>query len=270
MEENFEQLLNNSEKHIEAGQTVTGKIISITRKNEIFVDLGYKADGIIPLREYSDRENADPNKEFKVGDMITVDILKMNDGLGNVLLSYKRAQKRTNKKEFWEKAEIGQKMKGIVRAISSYGAFVEVALGIEGLLHISDMTWKRNADPKDILKENDEIEVVIKELDKENKRVKLALVSKGENPWNKVESKYKVDDVVKVKIIKIMPFGAFAELEPGIEGLIHISQISKKRIANPREELQEGQEVNAKIIKIDLENKKIEFSMRELEGENHE
>lgn len=270
MEENFEQLLNNSEKHIEAGQTVTGKIISITRKKEIFVDLGYKADGLIPLREYSDRENADPNKQFKEGDMITADILKMNDGLGNVLLSYKRAQKRTNKKEFWEKVEVGQKMKGTVRAISSYGAFVEVALGIEGLLHISDMTWKRNADPKDILKEDDEIEVTIKELDKENRRVKLALVSKGGNPWNKVENKYKIDDVVKIKIIKIMPFGAFAELEPGVEGLIHISQISKRRIVNPREELQEGQEVNAKIIKMDLENKKIEFSMRELEGENNE
>ncbi|MFN2959474.1 S1 RNA-binding domain-containing protein, partial [Escherichia coli] len=88
---------------------------------------GYKADGIIPLREYSDRENENPTKEFKVGDMITADILKMNDGIGNVLLTYKRAQKRIDRKECWDKIEICQKMKGIVTAMSSYGAFVEVA-----------------------------------------------------------------------------------------------------------------------------------------------
>ena len=112
--------------------------------------------------------------------------------------------------------------------------------------------------------------VSVKELDKENKRFKLSYEKKGPNPWNKVEEKYHVGDVVKVKISKIMPFGAFAELEKGIEGLIHISQICERKIAKPEEELQVGQKVNAKIINIDFENKKIELSIRELEGTSQE
>ena len=124
-----------------------------------------------------------------------------------------------------------------------------------------------------IIKDKDKIVIgrfTITELDKENKRFKLSYEKKGPNPWNKVEEKYHVGDVVKVKISKIMPFGAFAELEKGIEGLIHISQICERKIAKPEEELQVGQKVNAKIINIDFENKKIELSIRELEGTSQE
>lgn len=351
MEENFEELFNKSIQNVELGKTVTGTVISISSKNEIFVDLGYKSDGIIPYKEYTDEEGKDPRNEFKPGDEITADILKMNDGIGNILLSYKRVKQREERasfeekiknneiitekvkainekglilehsgirifipyslsgilknedknsyigrevefviteygngrvigsikelqdrektkieEEFWVNAEEGKTYTGTVKAISTYGAFVEIEKGIQGLLHISEITWERNANPQDFLKEEEQVEVAIKELDKENKRLKLTLLSKGENPWNSVEEKYKVNDIVEVKITKLMNFGAFAELEPGVEGLIHISQISSQRIAKPEEKLTQGQVLNAKIINIDLENKKIELSVKELEG----
>ena len=132
------------------------------------------------------------------------------------------------------------------------------------------MAWGRNQKPEDILKVNEQIEVRIKQADKENRRLMLIYEKKGPNPWNKIDEKYHIGDIVTVKVVKIMPFGAFAELEKGIEGLIHISQICERKIAKPEEELQVGQKVNAKIINIDFENKKIELSIRELEGTSQE
>ena len=159
------------------------------------------------------------------------------------------------------------RIRNIVQNIGA--AFVDIG-GAQGLLHISEMAWGRNQNPRDILQVGQEIEVKVKEVDKDNKRFKLSYEKKGPNPWNKVEEKYHVGDVVKVKISKLMPFGAFAELEKGIEGLVHISQICERKIAKPEEELKVGQKVNAKIIDIDLENKKIELSIRELEGTSQE
>ena len=353
----FEEILNQSFKQLKVGTTVTGTIIEINDKGEIFVDIGYKADGIIPRREYSSDENANPNDEFKPGDKIKADILKLNDGLGNVLMSYKKVKIRKAKEEFnarvenketftekvdkinkngliinykgvirifiplslsniskdenienyqnkevqfkviendeknrkiigsikevidaerkekedkfWNDIKVGKKYKGIVTSISDYGAFVDIN-GFQGLLHISEMTWGRNQNPKDILTVGQEIEVSVKELDLDHKRFKLSYEKKGPNPWEKVKDKYNIGDVVTVKISKIMPFGAFVELEKGIEGLVHISQICERKISKPEEELVVGQEVNAKIINIDLENKKIELSIRELEGTSRE
>ena len=132
------------------------------------------------------------------------------------------------------------------------------------------MTWERDKKPKDILKVGQEIKVSIKELDKENKRIKLVYDKKGPNPWDVAAEKYKVSDVVTVKISSLVPFGAFAKIDKGVEGLIHISQISEKRINKPEEVLKVGQKVNAKIISMDPENKKIELSIRELEGTSNE
>ena len=141
-------------------------------------------------------------------------------------------EKKAKEEEFWNNIEVGKKYTGTVTAISDYGAFVDIG-GAQGLLHISEMTWGRNQNPRDILEVGQSIEVSVKELDRENKRFKLSYEKKGPNPWNKVEEKYHVGDVVKVKIFKIMPFGAFAELEKGIEGLIHISQICERKITKP-------------------------------------
>lgn len=352
MEDNltFEDIVNQTLKSIKKGTVITGTIVEINDKNEIFVDIGYKADGIIPKSEFFGEE------ELKVGDKIKAEVLKLNDGQGNVLLSNKHLklkeiknsfnekvekneifeekvssvnsngliilyrnlirifiplslsnihkdeeniesyvgkevkfkiienedkriigsikavtdeEKKKKEEDFWKEIEVGKKYKGIVTSLSDYGAFVDIG-GAQGLLHISEMTWGRNENPRNILKVNEEIPVTVKELDKENKRFKLSYDKKGPNPWDKVKGKYNVGDIVKVKITKLMPFGAFAELEKGIEGLIHISQICERKITKPEEELEVNKKVNAKIINIDEENKKIELSIRELEGTSNE
>ena len=132
------------------------------------------------------------------------------------------------------------------------------------------MTWERDKKPQDIVKLGQEIKVKVLEFDKENKRLKLEYDKKGANPWDKFAEKYNVNDIVTVKVANLMPFGAFVKIDKGVEGLVHISQISEKRIAKPEEVLKVGQKVNAKIINIDLENRKIELSIRELEGTSNE
>lgn len=274
-EENFEQLLNDSMKESRKLEKVTeGTVINVNDKGEVFVDLNYKADGLIPKSEYSFDVNADPKKELKPGDKITVQVLKLNDGEGNVLLSYKKIRSAEYKKKqeekvskFWSEAEIGNKYEGLVSSVCSYGAFIDID-GVQGLLHISEISWKRDAVVQDILKVGQKVSVTIKELDKENRRMKLAYDGKGEDPWNTID--VKVGDTVKVIIKKMMPFGAFAEIKEGVEGLIHISQISTIRITKPEDILSVGEEVNAKIIDMDVENKKIELSIRELEGTSSE
>ena len=353
--ESFEELFNESIKNDSTlEKIVTGTIIEITSKGEIFVDLGYKADGIIPRKEYSFNVEDDPRDEFKVGDTITAEVVKMNDGTGNVLLSYKRnkisqekekfaqrvsageifeskinqinekgivtevngvrvfiplslsgirkeeklesyqgkkieykviefdpenrkvigsnriiedEKKQKIEADFWNNIEVGKEYTGTVATVNSYGAFVDLG-SVHGLLHVSEITWRRNANAADFLKEGEKITVIVKELDKENKKVQLSYPNKEANPWNNVSEKYNLNDVINVTVKKFMPFGAFVELEDGVEGLVHISQISDERIAKPEDKLQLGQKVDAKIIGIDLENKKIELSIREISGTN--
>lgn len=264
----FEELLNNSMNQNQRLDKITeGTVISVNQNNEVFVDLNYKADGIIPRGEYSFDENVNPSKELKPGDKIKVEVLKLNDGQGNVLLSYKKLRDQERKKEFWDNVEVGKEYEGVVSSICSYGAFIDIN-GIQGLLHISEISWNRDVKVQDILKQGQTIKVIIKELDRENKRIKLSYADKGVNPWDNL--KINVGDVVKVKIRKFMPFGAFAQIAEGVDGLIHISQISTQRIAKPDEKLKIGEDVNAKVLNIDLENKKIELSIKELEGTSNE
>lgn len=271
----FEELLNNSLKqNKKLDKIVTGKVISVNSKGEIFLDINYKADGIIPKGEFSYEDSVNPSNEVKPGDTLTAEVVKLNDGEGNVLLTCKKIRKSEARKEaenkienFWNEAKVGDKYKGVVSSICSYGAFIDIN-GVQGLLHISELSWDREAKAQDLLKQGQEITVKIKELDQEHKRMKLSYDGKGEDPWNKIE--YKVGDVIKVKITKLVPYGAFAEVTKGVEGLIHISQICEQRIAKPEEKLEVGQKVNAKVIGLDIDNKKIELSIRELEGTSNE
>lgn len=351
----FEQLMEESLKEMKLDKVVTGNVIAITDKGEIVVDLGYKADGIIPKKEYCN-ELGEPIAEINIGDKITAEVLKLNDGEGNVLLSYKKIQtklareefeekvkndeifeekivevlekgfvtsykgirifiplslsgitrdedmqdykgktvkfkiteyepkirkivgsikaildveRQEREKEFWDNVEVGKEYEGIITSISTYGAFVDLG-AVQGLLHVSEITWEKNANPRDLLNVGEKIKVIVKAFDKENKRIMLVYKEKGPNPWNEIDEKYKVGDIVTVKVVKFMNFGAFVELEYGIEGLVHISQISEKRITKPEEVLKIGQKVNAKIIELDKENRKIELSIRELEGTSDE
>lgn len=294
-EKSFEELFNESLNEKKFDKTVTGKVISISSKGEIFVDFGYKADGIVPLKEYSDDENANPKDEFKSGDTITADVLKWNDELGNVLLSYKRVQKRENArlekerrikeaeereqrkieransiKEFWNNVAVGKTYIGTISKIEKYGLFVDLG-DVRGLLHISEIFWNKEEKLEDKFEVGEQIEVTIKDFNKEENKISLAYPGKGENPWYTLVDKYSVNDIVTCKVIKFAPFGAFVEIEKGLEGLVHNSQItSLKRITKPEEELKLGQMVNAKILNIDKENCKIGLTIKELEGTSNE
>lgn len=294
-EKSFEELFNESLNEKRFDKTVTGTVISISSKGEIFVDFGYKADGIITLKEYSEDENANPKNEFKSGDTITADVLKWNDGLGNVLLSYKRVKKREeyklekerkireaeerkqkkeqlikDKKAFWENLKVGNTYIGTISKIENYGLFVDLQYA-RGLLHISEITWNKEEKLAEKYSVNEQIEVIVKSFDNENQKIELAYPLKGENPWYALAEKYNINDVVTCKIVKFAPFGAFVEIEPGLEGLVHNSEItSLKRITKPEEELTLDQTVNAKIINIDKEKCKIGLSIKELEGTSME
>lgn len=294
-EENFEELFNKSLEEKRFDKTITGKVIEVSSKGEIFVDFGYKADGIIPLKEYSEDENKNPKDEFNPGDTITADVLKWNDGLGNVLLSYKRVEKRRkikeekekrikeakereikreerakSLKEFWDNIKIGKLYTGTIDKIADYGLFINLG-PTKGLLHISEIFWNKDEKLEDKFNVGEVIEVVVKDFDKENNKISLAYPLKGENPWYALASKYNINDVVTCKVIKFAPFGAFVEIEKGLEGLVHNSEITTlHRVAKPEDELEIGQMVNAKIINIDKESKKIGLSIKELEGTSKE
>lgn len=294
-EKNFEELYNESLNAKRFDKTVTGTVIQISRKGEIFVDFKYKADGIIPKSEYSDDENKNPKDEFKPGDTITADVLKWNDGLGNVLLSYKKYKIRENAKkekelkikqaeerekqkreraknieDFWNNIKIGKTYTGTISKIADYGIFVDLGL-VTGLAHRTELVWDRNEKLENKFNINDEIEVKIKSFDKEEKRISLEYPLKGENPWFSLANKYKVSDIVTCKVVKFASFGAFLEIEKGLEGLVHNSEITGlKRVIKPEDELQLGQTINAKIIDIDKERLKIGLSIKEIEGTSAE
>lgn len=294
-EESFEKLYNESLNEKIFDKRITGTVIQISRKGEIFVDFKYKADGIIPRKEYSDDETKNPKDEFKPGDKITADVLKWNDGLGNVLLSYKKykreedakrekelkikqAEERKRQKiertksleEFWSNLQIGKTYKGTITKIADYGVFVNLGL-VTGLAHKSELVWDKNEKLENKFKIGDEIEVKIKDFNKEEKRISLEYPLKGENPWLTLANKYNVNDIVTCKVVKFAPFGAFVELEKGLEGLVHNSEITGlRRVVKPEDELQLGQMVNAKIINIDREKLKIGLTIKELEGTSSE
>ena len=294
-EKNLQELYDESLNAKRFNKTVTGTVIQISRKGEIFVDFKYKADGIIPKKEYSDDENKNPQDEFKPGDKISADVLKWNDGLGNVLLSYKKykaredaekekalkikqakeieRQKRErakNLEDFWNDLKVGKTYKGTISKIADYGIFVDLGLA-KGLAHKSELLWDKNEKLENHFNINDEIVVKIKEVNKEEKRISLEYPLKGENPWFALANKYKVTDIVTCKVVKFAAFGAFLEIEKGLEGLVHNSEItSLKRVVKPEDELKLGQTINAKIIDIDKERLKIGLSIKEIEGTSAE
>ena len=294
-EKDLQKLYAESLNNKKGEKTVTGTVIQVSSKGEIFVDFKYKADGIIPKGEYLDDASKNPNDEFKTGDTITADVLRWNDGEGNVLLSYKKYKKREDRKkeqelrikqaeerekqkiervkniqEFWDNIAVGKTYIGTISRIADYGIFVDLGV-VTGLAHISELTWDKNQKLEDKFNLNEDIEVKIKSFNKEERKIALEYPLKGENPWFSLADKYKVNDIVTCKVVKYAPFGAFLEIEKGLEGLVHNSEITTlKRVTKPEDELAIGQLVNAKIINIDKERLKIGLSIKELEGTSKE
>lgn len=349
--QNFAELYESSLKRLEEGTVVEGTIVDIVG-DDIFVDLGYKADGVIPRDEFTYGDEK-PTDKYKVGDKITAYILRMNNGQGNILLSTKRLETKKLREEFennvkedkpinakvtevvnggviaecgnikifvpqtqlakkvtdlveykgkcvalkvieynpekrkivgserklaneerqkqvektWSEIEEGKVIKGTVKQLTDYGAFVDIG-GVDGLLHISEISWKPIKHPSEVLRVGQEIEVTVLKVDKENKKISLGYRKPEDNPWANV--KYQVGDVVTGTVVSMKPFGAFVELEDGLEALVHISNITVRRISKPQDALKLGQEVTAKVVEVDLDKKRIELSIRELEGTSTE
>ena len=180
-----------------------------------------------------------------------------------------RDERRAKEEAFWANIEVGQEFDGAVRSLTSYGAFVDLG-GVDGMVHNTELSWRRIKSPAEVVSVGDVIHVYVKDVDVERKRISLGYKTDAMNPWNIFTGKYAEEDVAEVKIVSLMPFGAFAEIVPGVDGLIHISQIADHKITKPADVLEIGQVVNAKITAIDNENHKVSLSIRALLAEEAE
>lgn len=208
----------------------------------------------------------DKNLDELLKKNVQLKIIEVNEQRRRAVGSIKavtKAQRDAAKAAFWETAEVGKTYKGEVKSLTNYGAFVDLG-GIDGMVHISELSWSRIKHPSQVVKVGDILEVYIKELDKEAGRISLGYKKAEDNPWIKFQDNFKVGDVTKATVVSITPFGAFARIIDGVDGLIHISQIADKRVDNVNEVLSVGQEVDVKITEIDLENKRISISIRAL------
>lgn len=208
----------------------------------------------------------DKSLEVLLKQKVELKVIETNESRRRAVGSIKavsKAQKEAAKAKFWETAEVDKVYKGEVKSITSYGVFVDLG-GIDGMVHISELSWSRIKHPSQVVKTGDILEVYIKELDQEAGRISLGYKKAEDNPWEKFKNTYNVGDVVKATVVSITPFGAFAQIIEGVDGLIHISQIADKRVDNVNDILSVGQEVDVKITEIDIENKRISISIRAL------
>lgn len=350
-EMSFKEAFEESEVNsLRSGEVVKGRIIGYNT-SEVFVDLGYKADGTISMEEFLDDPEFDPEKDLKEGEEILVYIIKINDGEGNVSLSKKRVEsiqgmedievafnekkpleaivkevvnggvvanykgvrvfipasqisdhyvkdlneflkkkvkfevvemsknkrrvvgscrnilekeKEAKLDAFWSDVEVGKEYTGTVKSITNFGAFVDLG-AVDGLIHISELSWKKVNRPSDVVKTGQTVTVKILAFDKDKQKVSLGYRKAEDNPWYNVENKYSIGDTLEGKIVRLVPFGAFVELEEGVEGLVHISQISNVRLGKPDEVLSVGQKVQMKVLEVNPELKKISLSIRDVE-----
>ncbi|MGN0589398.1 MAG: bifunctional 4-hydroxy-3-methylbut-2-enyl diphosphate reductase/30S ribosomal protein S1 [Ruminiclostridium sp.] len=193
-------------------------------------------------------------------------VIEVNEGRGRVVGSIKAAEREVTdaiKAKFWEELEVGKQFTGEVKSMESYGVFVDLG-GVDGMVHSTELTWNRIKHPKEVVSIGDKLDVYVKSFDPEKKRVSLSAKRPEDNPWTKFLAEYKVGDVAKVQIVSITPFGAFAQIVPGVDGLIHISQIALERVTNVAQVLSVGQEVEVKITEIDEEKSRVSLSIKEL------
>ena len=201
-----------------------------------------------------------------VGKTVQLKITEVNRARRRVIGSIRAVSaeaRKANQEKIWAEIENGKKYHGTVKSLTSYGAFVDIG-GVDGMVHVSELSWNRIKTPAEVVKVGDEIDVYVISFDAEKRKISLGYKTAEMNPWNQFMTNYNVGDVVNAKIVKLMTFGAFAEILPGVDGLIHISQIADKRIGKPEDVLTEGQNVQVKITDVDAENKRISLSIRAL------
>ena len=242
--------------------TVTGKVVGIVNYGA-FLELEEGVEGLIHISEMSwTRRNIAPSKVVAKDDVIDAVVLDIDKD--NQKLSLGLKQLHPNPWELLEtKYPVGTKLTGRVRNLTNFGAFVEIEEGIDGLIHISDLSWlKRIVDPREVLKESDEVEVMVLSIDPAQQKISLGLKQIEPDPWIEVPNKYKIGSVVRGKVVNITSFGVFAQLEDDIEGLIHISELAEQRIEKPEDIVSVGEELNLKVIHLDPTERRIGLSLK--------
>ena len=264
LEEQINGRKNDTLRNLEEGIIVEGQVKNITEYGA-FIDLG-GLDGLLHITDMSWGRIQNPNELFRVGETIQVKILKFDRDKERVSLGYKQLIP-----DPWattvERYPIGSRVKGKVVSLTDYGAFIELEPGIEGLVHVTEMSWsKRVKHPSKILSASQEVEAQVLEVDQNNRRISLGIKQIEPNPWETLHERYGIGTRVKGRVRNLTDFGAFIEIEDGIDGLVHVSDISwTKRIKHPSEALKKNQEVEAVITAIDVENRRLSLSIKDLE-----
>lgn len=255
------------EEHLENGEPIEGTVKEVV-KGGLLVDVNLRAFLPASLVEKGYVEDLTPY----VGQAIKCKVIELNRPRRKVILSRKaiiEEELAIQRKELLERLQEGDVVGGIVRRLTNFGAFVDIG-GIDGLLHISEMAWYRVDHPSDVVSVGDELEFKVLRVDQENEKISLGLKQVTPNPWDNVGDKYPVDSIVEAKVVRLAPFGAFVQLEPGVEGLVHISHLAEHYVSEPAEIVNEGDEIRVKVLNVDAGEKRIRLSVREVDSENKE
>lgn len=254
----FEKVMNAAD----TGEVLEGVITEVIKGGVLALTNGMKV--FIPASHATLSRN-EPLEDL-LKKKVSFKILEVNRqrrrAVGSIRLVVKEQRKELEAK-FWETVEVNKTYEGVVKSLTDYGAFVDLG-GVDGMVHISELSWGKIRHPSQVVKVGDKINVFVKDIDPEKKKISLGYKKDEDNPWTILKTKYQVGDIAKVKIVSLTSFGAFAELIPGIDGLIHISQISSERIEKPADVLSVGQEVDVKITEIDYDANRISLSIRAL------
>ena len=250
------------EKAYEEHTVVEGTIVEENRGGVVATAFGVRV--FIPASQTGVPKDQPMNQLVKTKQSFYItEINRQRKRVGGSIRQIQQEARKAAAEQIWGTIEIGNEYEGTVKSLTSYGAFVDIG-GVDGMVHISELSWGRIKHPSEVVAVGDKVKVFVIGLDKENKKISLGYKREEDNPWNVFKSKYDIGSVAEVKILKFMPFGAFAEIVPGVDGLIHISQIADHRIAKPEDVLKVGQQVEAKIIDINDEKKKVSLSIRAL------
>ena len=248
-----------------SGEILDGIVVDVVKGGVIALSNSVRV--FIPASQATASRNQE--LESLLRQPVQFKILEVNKqrrrAVGSIRLVLKE-QRKAGEEKFWAEAEVGKTYHGTVKSLTSYGAFIDIG-GVDGMVHISELSWGRIKHPSEVLNVGDMVEVYIKDIDAESKKISLGYKKSEDNPWEILARDYKVGDVIKAKIVSMTPFGAFAQIIPGVDGLIHISQISHQRVAKPGDVLSIGEEVEAKITEIEFDKKRVSLSIRALLAE---
>ena len=250
------------EKAMEEGEVLTGKVIEVVKGGVIVLKDAMRV--FVPASQATAArgEELEPLKDQEVKFRI-IEINRQRRRAVGSIRSVLRDERRAAREQFWEQVEEGQEYTGQVKSLTSFGAFVDLG-GVDGLVHISELSWNRVKHPSEVVNVGDTVSVFVKKVDKENKRISLGYRREEDNPWVKLEREYPVGTVCNVKVVGLTQFGAFATVLPGIDGLIHISQLADHRVEKPADVVKVGDEVTVKITEIDFDRHRVSLSIRAL------